>query len=187
MVIKMKTLNVFVLLCISVCYCYAQTIVVELPYNTEKEKIIFQEVVPVEDRSTEELFLIMRKWAIGAFENSEATIQYEDKESGIISGKGVIIVKTKGMVGDVKSTVGFEFKLEAKDGRIRYTFENFIHEGRPEYPMDHGPLEEFYFNQKGLYKKNFVAILEQTKSTVENQMESLKKAFEKSEQDDDWE
>lgn len=160
-------------------------ILVELPYDQEEEKIIYQEVVEVDGKSAEELFVAMRLWAVEAFVSSESAIEFEDIDQGIIGGKGALEVITKGMIGqNVKSFIYFGFRLEAKDGRIRYTFVDFVHKGEPDYPYDYGPVEGFYFESKPLHRKNLTVILEQLKETMETEISELKASLQ--EDDDDW-
>ena len=85
------------------------------------ENNIYQEVVEV-TKPQGELFLSSMKWMTDAFTSAKAVIEYQDKEEGIIIGKGSAKVDVFG--GGGRSTVEFTIRLEVKENKARITFKD---------------------------------------------------------------
>jgi hypothetical protein len=94
--------------------------------STRAQDTIFQEVVKV-DLSKEELYSSLRLWVYDGFRSPKDVIQYEDQESGTIIVRGSLEISPNLYL--TKGYVYFSLKLESKDGRFRYTFEDFDHIG----------------------------------------------------------
>jgi hypothetical protein len=81
-----------------------------------------------------------RLWFAKTFRSSKAVIDYENKEAGVIIGKGIVYyaVKNEGsllfpnMMVDIP--VRFTMKEDIRDGRVRVTFDN-LNEGELENPV----------------------------------------------------
>jgi hypothetical protein len=99
----------------------------------DNNPIIFTEVVKVDSNSTKnDLFNAARAWFNTAFVSSKDVLQIIDKENGELSGKGVIKY-SNGFPGS-ETTYGeirFSVSVFVKEGRYKYEFANFIHEGSP--------------------------------------------------------
>lgn len=179
----MKPLLFFALIASS--FSVSGQIVVEMPYDTAEQKIMFREVIDVPGKTKDQIFVIARSWTSKIFNDADKAIDYEDKEAGVVSGKVRLAVFTKAMVGSVQSTVDLSFKIEVKDEKLRYTFTNFSHRGFPSYPINHGAFEDFYFSQKGLYKKNLITFLSQTKDNIDAAIKMLNDDL-INQDDEDW-
>lgn len=70
------------------------------------------------------LFQKARQWFSESFVSAKAVIDNEDKAEGVIYGKGNIP-----MGKDVDGRVKFTIEIRCKDGKIKYIFSNFHHEG----------------------------------------------------------
>jgi hypothetical protein len=66
----------------------------------------------------------------------------QDKEAGLISGKGFFYTNTGSVLSNGTNGVNFKVTLRFKDEKFRYTLTDFYHEGLSQaYPSDGGPLE----------------------------------------------
>ncbi|WP_162055059.1 DUF4468 domain-containing protein [Pontibacter pamirensis] len=81
-----------------------------LPINSKTGKIEFQEVIQVSGKSQAEIHTHAREWFAKAFVSANAVLQMDDKDAGILIGKG--------RLGD---EIDILIKVESKDGRFRYT------------------------------------------------------------------
>ena len=91
------------------------------PQPLSSEKNIYQEVIEIQ-KPQNELFISSMKWMTDAFTSAKAVIEYQDKEEGIIIGKGTAQVGIHD--GSGKSSVEFTIRLEVKDNRARVTFKD---------------------------------------------------------------
>lgn len=84
------------------------------------EELKVQGVIEVSGKTTDELYVGSREWMAKTFQSSKAVIEYEDKEAGIVVGKGY----AKIFKNIVKIDTWFTFTVEVKDGKVRTTFDN---------------------------------------------------------------
>ncbi|MER2996468.1 DUF4468 domain-containing protein [Pontibacter populi] len=110
-----------------------------LPVNKENGKVEFQEVLDVAGKSKEEIYTLSREWFAQKNGSANVVLQLEDKESGVLIGKG--------KSGDAD----FLIKVEAKDGSAYYTMTDIVYS----YPSQQKtyPAAEFLAD-KNLYKSN---------------------------------
>ena len=83
---------------------------------TEVPKV--QRIIEV-DKTKDELYKLSNEWMAKTFKSSKAVIQYQDKEEGIIVGKGVTVVD---LVFPVDTW--FTMTIEIKDKKLRVTLED---------------------------------------------------------------
>lgn len=166
-------------------------------------RIRFEEVVQVPGADANELYLRARTWFVDYFKQSDEVIEFEDKESGKIMGKGahkfVITKKT-----DLGGTFSYDRRLMYtitvmfRDGRYRYEIDNLMiwsaaiygqYVAIPEstLPVIERGVEAFY-DKKG--REDELAVQAKTKSimAIHSAVESLKNAMaiEASGSEDDW-
>jgi hypothetical protein len=124
-----------------------------LPVNQTTGKIEFQQVLEASGKSKEDVYNAARQWFVHAFVSANAVLQMEDKETGLLIGKG--------RLGDAE----FIVKIESKEGRARYTLTDISYS----YPTLRKvyPAEEI-LSDKNLYKANG-----QSRSIQRNLKESL--------------
>lgn len=85
----------------------------------------FTGVVSVDSTITKnQLYQKSRQWFAEIFKSSKSVIENEDKDEGIIYGKGIIDMKD-----DAQGYVSFALSIRCKDGRIKYTFNDFMQYG----------------------------------------------------------
>lgn len=101
--------------------CYSQkkdTTGLRLPYVDGK--LTYTTIINEKELNKSDLYKNAKQWFVDTFESSSHVIQSEDKEEGVIVGKGIIpIYHGKGMYRQSVST-SMTIKIECKDGRYRY-------------------------------------------------------------------
>ena len=84
--------------------------------------IIVDEVVSVNGKKAQDLYLNALAWISDAFSNPNAVIKSKEKELGIINLKFIVV--NGGDASDPTSWLDLSLKLQFKDGRYKYTFSN---------------------------------------------------------------
>lgn len=155
---------------------------VQLPINQETKLIEFTGLVTVDTTLTKnELYSKTKEWFAKSFKSANDVIQMDDKEAGIIIGKGNF--------SDRKSCgiINFTLKVQVKDGRYKYWFSNFKHE-EVQKGWSGGLLENekpdcgYFFMAKRVWIKYIPAIVNQN---VKLMIQSLKKSLSKGSNDSD--
>lgn len=108
-----------------------------IPVNPNTNLITFQEVVQ-EEGSQKDHFERASEWLHHYFKQPVYVTQVRDASSGLIKGKHQfeIFFYEK----DIKKRAGlvkYYFKIECKDGRYRYTIDNFMLTALSKYPCEH--------------------------------------------------
>lgn len=127
------------------------------PLPTVDNEINFNDVVTVDSVRKDELYARTKLWFADAFKSSKDVIQLDDRENGIVLGKGAI-QRREGGLSNVVKTWRFTVKIQIKDGKykaniynIDYTFE------MPGNNIGAGPSNidlNSYFNDSRIYKKD---------------------------------
>ena len=114
-----------------------------LPIDETTKLISYNEVVTVNNStSKDELFSRAKSCFAYLFKSSKSVIQNEDKDSGIIIGKGNIKAYAKALGIDFEGGfVNFTITIACKDGRYKYVITNFFHEGTGSKMPSGGNLE----------------------------------------------
>jgi hypothetical protein len=114
-----------------------------LPIDESTKLISYTEVVTVNDSSSkDELFSRAKSCFAHLFKSSKNVIQNEDKDSGIIIGKGNIKAHARALGSDYNGGfVNFTITIACKDGRYKYVITDFIHEGTGSEMPSGGNLE----------------------------------------------
>lgn len=185
---KMRQLffcSVFTLLSVSIAFGQNETI--KLPIDSSTGKITYSEVVAMKDSvSKSELFARAKTCFVNLFKNSKEVIQNEDKENGIIIGKGNIRVNASALGTEVDGGhINFTLTIAVKKGRYKYTFTDFAHEGNGINLPSGGDLENG--KPKNWRTKIWDSFLSQTDNEVKNMISSIKIEMNKtSPQNDNW-
>lgn len=94
--------------------------------------LIYQDVITSPDISADILYKKMLEWSADYFKDSDEAITYKDSELRLIKGKSNFILDYNGLSAKSYSgRITFNFKFEAKEGKMRYTFDNFRHNSVP--------------------------------------------------------
>jgi hypothetical protein len=100
--------------------------------QAQSTAVTYTEVVQVDEASKkEQLYKRALNWFNSAFKDSKEVIQNQDKEAGEVTGKGSFEYTSKVFLGSsgTKGYVNFIVKITAKDGRYKYEFTEYRHDG----------------------------------------------------------
>lgn len=104
------------------------------------QELKFDEVVIVDSTVTKkELFNAAKIWLNDTYKSGKAVIQMEDSEMGILIGKATFKYEPDFFAGSgpARGYVDYTIKMSFKDGRFKFEFYDFIHDGsRTEYVSD---------------------------------------------------
>ncbi len=157
-----------------------------LPIDDETQLITYKEVVK-ETGNKKELYDRGMAWVKAYFVNAEEVTQSTDAEKCVIEGKHRLQVynildpktgkKTKGPL------VEYKFQLEFRDGRYRYTFNNFTNKDQ----ASRFPVERWMNKKESLYNTNWDGYLVQINEKIEETIDKLKEGMHpKVEKADEW-
>ena len=158
------------------------------PVPIVDNKVNYTETVTVDSSSKKDvLFGKAKLWFANSFKSSNDVIQLDDKDNGIVLGKGIIIKNEMTGLQSVKKTWRFTVKIQVKDGKykaeiydIDYTFE------MPGNNIGAGPsnvnLDEYFNNQKiykkdGTLKSNAEKFANETNENFKSLLASIKKTM----------
>ncbi|WP_353166993.1 DUF4468 domain-containing protein [Empedobacter brevis] len=139
----MKKLFTFLMLMISFSAFSQDTI---KPYS-------FSEIIQVSDNSktAKTLYANAKIWYTRNFKNPKEVIILDDPENNIIIGRGNIPYNSDIFMGSNqrKGYITFDITIACKDGKYKYNFSNFTHEGNT---ANFGIItnEEFLSTMKGM-------------------------------------
>lgn len=108
----------------------------EIPVDPNTKLITFQEVVQ-EKGTKPELFNRASEWLHHYFKQPVYVTQVRDAATGIIKGKHQFELFY--FEGEIKKRAGlikYEFRIECRDGRYRYTIDNFVLTQTSRYPCE---------------------------------------------------
>lgn len=101
--------------------------------NAEKGETIteIQQIVDFKDLKKDAIYAASRQWIATRFKSANNVIQLDDKENGVLIGKGNIDYPCKGTAwqcgGYTDTLINFTVKIEAKDEKSRVTFSDLVH------------------------------------------------------------
>ncbi len=99
-----------------------------MPVDENTKLITYQDVIPMK-AAPEELYERAYAWVQQFFQNPSKVIQTADKEKGVIVCKTNLKIHTPTKDGKsevMAGIVNYELKIEARDGRYRYTITHFV-------------------------------------------------------------
>lgn len=95
------------------------------------EPVKFEKVYQIEGLNQAQIYDGARQWFATAFRSANAVIQYEDKATGSIIGKGNMPYRCSGFADCMTVTSGdrvdFTVRVDTKDGRMRVSYDNLTH------------------------------------------------------------
>jgi len=155
-----------------------------LPINKSTNKVEYSEVVKVEGTASE-LYTRALMWINSFFKNAGDVTKVRDESNGIISGTHRIQLMNK--LADTTKTIAgglvqYDFKLEFKDGRYKYTINDFASK-----EMSKQPIEKWLNPKDPSFTSNTRFHLEQVDKFTKDLIASLKKGMQpKVIVKDDW-
>lgn len=166
-----KVICLFIIIFSSLHTFSQETLIDILPL--ENGEVIYTDVLEVEGLSKDELYNLAKKWVVLKYKSANHVIQLDDKDNGIIIGKGNFAIDYYSR----KPTIEHTLQIETKDGRYKYTISNFIYSDIQNSTFT---LENFPKSWAGK-KKLYQTLDEKVRSIIDN----LKKSMEK-DLKDDW-
>lgn len=144
------------------------------------EPLQFTDVVKVSDSSknAKVLYANAKMWFTQTFKNPKEVIVLDDPNNNIIVGRGNMRYQSKIFSGSAarEGWITFDVQISCKDGRYKYNFSNFIHEG---HSVNYGLVtnEEFLPTMKGMMAggpKNYkIKVTTELRETISNKVEAL--------------
>jgi hypothetical protein len=121
----------------------------DLPTD-DKGNLNFNEVVQVDSASKSQLHFRAKQFFADAFKSAQDVIQMDDKEAGIVIGKGWSMIYIRVMGNPVPSKMWYTVKVQSREGRYKVELYDISYEG------DTGPAgyPEQMFDKKNYYKSN---------------------------------
>lgn len=149
------------LLLLMPAFTYAQ-----MPVNTAG-KIEYSEVITAPGNA-QDLYSNGKVFLAHAFKSAKDATQVADNESKTILAKGLVNVHAGGLAA-FSGNVSFQFTIQTKDGRYKYTVDNFqlLYDPYGSYNLEDEKLK--------LGKNNWKQIKEQTHAAITAMIEQMKK------------
>ncbi|WP_202740557.1 DUF4468 domain-containing protein [Acinetobacter sp. 'aerobic (ED)'] len=95
------------------------------------EPVKFEKIYQIDGLNQAQVYDGARQWFATAFRSANAVIQYEDKTTGSIIGKGNMAYRCSGFADCMTVTAGdrvdFTVRVDTKDGRMRVGYDNLTH------------------------------------------------------------
>lgn len=113
----MKKLVLFISLALLSTSTFSQTENTIFNLHPKTGEIYYSEVIKVESKSKDNLFINANSWFTDTFISSKDVVQYSDKDKGVIIGKGTFDAKN--------GVVNFTAKINVKEGKYRYELYSF--------------------------------------------------------------
>ena len=125
----------------------------ELPKD-ESGNLNYNEVIQIENIKKDELYLRSKQFFVDVFKSAKDVIQMDDKEAGVVIGKGFndIYIKVIGISTPIQ--MWYTIKIQSKEGRYKYEIYDIYFKS---YPGQYGTTTtraEKMFDQKTYFKKN---------------------------------
>lgn len=150
-------------------------------------QVQFEEVVPVENVSKDDLYKRAKKWIVETYKSANDVIQYDDPSGGEVIGKGFFEVNWQAtFMHTYKVNVFHTVNIKVKDGRYKFVINGFrvkFHLPADKYspPVDGDePLETFNKAREKNAAK-FASVVDAEMYTIVN---SIKTGMKKSSKDD---
>jgi hypothetical protein len=160
---------------------FAQQDTVGLNIPTKDQKIIYEGIVDIPNKSKADLYTNAQKWFIDKFTNSNYIIQHEDEDKGQLISNGTITTAIKGRMGIPWNFLNkMTIQIDCKDNKYRYRIYNII-TNLPGGGIDDTPLETPYYSLvsgKWVINEKFTkSLIQNTNTDIRALIETLIKAM----------
>ncbi len=99
--------------------------------SISQQSISFQKELISEGKSKSELYVVLNEWFATTYNSANDVIQMQDKESGIIIGKGSMKYSMKGMsYACYSGYIEYTIKTVANDGSVNISLTSFSHKAK---------------------------------------------------------
>ena len=97
-----------------------------------QEPMTYSKVIQADSLDKTSIYVALRAWFSETYKSSNAVIQMDDKDAGIIIGKGTTKYSYGGMVYSCyEGYVNYTVKVQIRDGRYKAEVSNINHEVLP--------------------------------------------------------
>ncbi|KAF5035231.1 hypothetical protein DSECCO2_587790 [anaerobic digester metagenome] len=110
----------------------------QVPVDPDTKKIMYREVVTMEG-SKDSLYVRAMAWINSFYKNPQSVTTLRDPENGVILCAHRFAMKETDADGNVMTSnviVEYKLKIEAKEGRYRYTFDEFRKKEVSVFPLE---------------------------------------------------
>jgi len=156
----------------------------QVPVDPDTKKIVYKEVVTM-DGIKDTLYNRAMSWINTYFKNPQGVTVLRDPENGVILCAYRVAMKETDKDGNVTNAnimVEYKLRIEAKEGRYRYTFDEFRKKD-----MSMFPLERWLDKADPQYTPKCDEYLVQVDTHIREIIASLKKGMEpKVVKSDEW-
>lgn len=167
MIFYFRVMKKILLLLLLPVFSFAQP---SLPVPVVNGKIVYEGVVSVDSANKYDLYYRAKRFLINEFKNTKGGLYQDDKEGGVIIGKGI----TPFVVAIIPGLTHWVLEIDLKDGKYRYRIDNIEYEYfYGEKSLGIYPLEDMLkkINRKELkFLKNvnlkMVGLIESLKSAM---------------------
>jgi hypothetical protein len=147
-----------------------------LPIDMETNTITYTEVVVLDTTlKKDELYSRAREWFAKTYKSANSVIQMDDKEEGKIVGRASIPVNFK---GGSAGSISYSISVYIKNGKYKYEFTNFQHQGDGNKIPDFGSCTEMLNTTDKVlgisYQKSYNNYLNQMHTEIIETISSLK-------------
>lgn len=158
---------------------------VNVPMDGNKN-VIYSQVVPIEGVTQDALYGKAKLWFANSFNSAQDVIQMDDKQNGVIVGKGITIINEPGMQ-PVRKTWYYTIKIQVKDGK--YKAEIYDMERKFEMPgnnIGHKPAtasmntmmnSEYNYKKDGTMKKALYSTATESNDLFYGILESINRGM----------
>ncbi|MEI7424306.1 MAG: DUF4468 domain-containing protein [Prolixibacteraceae bacterium] len=152
---------------------------VKFPIDETTGKITYSEVVTLNDSiSKDELFSRAKICYSRIFNNAKNVIQNQDKDAGIIIGKGCFDVYARALgMNNPGGVINFTLTVSVKNGKYRYLIDNLNHDATGTSMPSGGDLERG--KPKQWMPKQWENVLTLTQTKIKELISSLKSEMSK--------
>jgi len=160
----------------------------DFPIDEKTGEICFTEIIEVDSLNKSDLYLRAREWFANSFISANNVIQMDNKDAGIIVGKGTFEVYTSLLMRQHAGYVHFTIKIYIKDYKYKYEITNIYHEPGASKITTHGDLRK---DKPGgglatMGQKNWDGIRNQAFEAFNNMINDLKTKMDVGYFKDDW-
>ena len=182
---KKVVLTIIVLCCYGFAFAQKNVEISEpvLPIDEDTKLITYQDVIH-EKGTPQVLFDRAKIWIKDYYKNTAEIIKKEDRATGVIEMRSSVRIFTKLKDGtqQMKNIVYYQFKLECRQDRYRYTITNFN-----ERASSASPIEVWFKKDAPLWSPSCYDYLNQVDEQIRQLIESLEEGMlPKVEKVDEW-
>lgn len=115
-------------------------------------KVVYTEVVNVDSASAGVLYQRAKLFFAKMYNSSKDVVQVDDKENGLIVGKGFFSLTFEGVISSWQAEVDHTISVRVKEGKYKYEFTDLYIRQPKDALWPSGPIE-FYNTDKRVHKK----------------------------------